>query len=78
MPYAHLLVYIRQERESGDHEVVHVNKSQSSCLKLGPLLSKFQRINAHIVVQDEDEGVALEEVEVQIQVLSHFLSAGSP
>ena len=54
MPYAHVLVYIGQE--GGDHEVVHVHKSQANCLRVGPLISTFQRINIHEVVKDDDEG----------------------
>ena len=56
MPYAHVLVYIGQKEGSSDHEVVHVHKSQANCLRVGPLMSTFQRINIHEVVKDMDEG----------------------
>ena len=56
MPYAHVLVYIGQEGGGGDHEVVHVHKSQANCWRVGPLISTFQRIDIREEVNDEDEG----------------------
>ena len=56
MPYAHVLVYIGQKEGGGHHQVVHVHKSQANCLRVGPLISTFQRIDIREVVKDEDEG----------------------
>ena len=56
MSYAHVLIYIGQEGGSGDHEVVHVHKNLKSWLRVGPLVSTFQRINVYKVVKDEDNG----------------------
>ena len=56
MSYAHVLVYIGQKGETGEHEVVHVYKNKTSWLRVGLLLSTFQKINITKVINDEDEG----------------------
>ena len=74
MSYAHVLVYIGQKGETGDHEVVHVYKNLTSWLRMGILLSTFQRINIKEVVNDEDEGEQCHKVvKVLYLVLFSFL-----